>query len=105
MTKRIGGIIAAFLLLGNLYAQNGWEAGPWGGISYYFGDLNTNFDLSTPGPSAGFALRYSFNERICMRAGLNAGSVSADDARSKNNYERARNLSFQSGLTDGSLQL
>ena len=105
MTKRIGGIIAAFLLLGNLYAQNGWEAGPWGGISYYFGDLNTNFDLSTPGPSAGFALRYSFNERICMRLGLNAGSVSADDARSKNNYERARNLSFQSGLTDGSLQL
>ncbi len=103
--KRIGGIFSVFLLSWQLSAQVGWEAGPWGGISYYFGDLNTNFDLGLPGPAAGFALRYSFNERICMRAGLNVGSISADDARSKNNFERARNLSFQSALTDGTLQL
>ncbi len=98
-------MIPAFFLAGCLAAQGGWEAGPWGGIAYYFGDLNTSYDLGTPGPAGGFAARYSFNDRICVRFGINAGRVMADDARSKNTYERARNLSFQSALLDGSFQL
>ncbi len=104
--KRFWGILTAFFCgLSLLHAQGGWEAGPWGGIAYYFGDLNTSYNLSKPGPSGGFGVRYSFNDRICMRLGISAGQVSADDDRSKNTYERARNLSFQSTLFDGSFQL
>ena len=29
-------------------AQRGWEIGAWAGTSTYFGDLNTNYDLSNP---------------------------------------------------------
>ncbi|MBR9922007.1 MAG: porin family protein [Bacteroidetes bacterium] len=86
-------------------AQKGWEAGGWLGVSYYFGDLNTSFDLSRPGLSAGVVGRYNFNERICIKFSANYGSVSADDAESDNPFERARNLSFQSVLADGTAQM
>lgn len=85
-----------------LKAQRGWEAGPWGGTSFYFGDLNTNFDLSKPGWFVGSMFRYNFNERIAMRLAANGGFIHADDANSRNPFERARNLSFQSNLLEGS---
>lgn len=103
--KRLLGILPALCLAHLLQAQGGWEAGPWIGASYYFGDLNTSYDFGMPGLAGGFGVRYSFNDRLCMRLGIGAGKVMADDARSKNPYERARNLSFQSGLLEGSFQL
>ena len=41
-------VLSFVLLLGSLTAsaQYGWEAGGWAGVSYYFGDLNTNFRLN-----------------------------------------------------------
>ncbi len=86
------------------WAQEGWEAGPWGGVAWYFGDLNTSYDLGMPGPAGGFGVRYNFNDRLCLLMGIGTGKIRADDARSRNSYERARNLSFQSGLLDGRVQ-
>ncbi len=88
-----------------LSAQNGWEAGGWIGTSHYFGDLNTNFDLSKPGLAGGFVLRYDFNKRLALKLGGSFGSVSGDDALSDNLYQRARNLSFRSPLAEGLMQL
>ncbi len=88
----------------SLTAQVGWEVGPWLGVSYYLGDLNTNFDFSTPGIAGGLAARYNFNERLCMKFSGNYGKVMADDANSSNVYERLRNLSFESVIVDGSAQ-
>ncbi len=103
MSMRIGFLcLGLFWLWQPLQAQRGWEAGPWGGTSYYFGDLNTNFDLSKPGWFAGAMFRYNFNERIALRFAGNGGFISADDAISSNPFERARNLSFQSGLFEAS---
>jgi hypothetical protein len=87
----------------SLMAQQGWEAGGWIGLSNYFGDLNTTFDLSKPGLAGGVAARYNFNERLCVRFGANYGNISADDADSDNRFEQARNLNFQSVLVDGSV--
>lgn len=86
-------------------AQKGWEAGGWLGVSYYFGDLNTSFDLTRPGMAAGVAARYNFNERVCLKFSGNYGNVSADDAESQNPFEQARNLSFQSVLADATAQV
>lgn len=80
------------------YAQPGWEVGGWLGTTYYFGDLNTRFDLSRPGPGLGLAARYNFNYRLCMKFGANYGRVRATDANSSNDFERARNLSFASNI-------
>jgi len=85
--------------------MEGWEAGGWVGLGYYFGDLNTNFDLSLPGLSGGAMARYNFNERISIKGGLNAGTIRGDDAVSENTFERARNLSFKSLIIEGVAQL
>ncbi len=85
-------------------AQRGWEIGGWLGTSYYFGDLNTQFSLKTPGLAAGGVARFNFNDRLSLKFGANYGNISADDANSTNAFERRRNLNFRSIVLDGSVQ-
>lgn len=85
--------------------MQGLEVGPWAGVSYYMGDLNTNFRFNQPNLAAGFAARYNFNERIATKASFGYGHVAASDADSKNPFERIRNLSFQSDIFEGTAQL
>lgn len=102
-------IFCAILLIWSantaVQAQEGWEAGFWGGGSWYFGDLNTSFDLSNPGLAGGILMRYNFNERIAFKLTGNIGKISADDADSRNLFEQARNLNFQSRVMDGTAEL
>lgn len=87
-----------------LFAQRGWEAGGWIGGSHYYGDINSSFNLKSPGLAAGLIARFNFNNRLCFKFGANYGNVSAYDSDSKNSYERARNLSFESVIFDGTGQ-
>ena len=87
------------------HAQKGWEVGGWLGMSHYFGDLNTHFDLSKPGLALGLNARYNFNERIATKFSFSYGSIRADDADSPNSFERMRNLSFKSQILDFTPQL
>lgn len=105
MLKRLIILVSLSGTVGFLHAQKGWEIGVFGGAAFYFGDLNTNYSLSLPNASAGGIARYNFNERLCFRLGITSGQVEADDARSKNIYEKARNLSFRSQVTDASALL
>lgn len=82
------------------FAQEGWEAGGGGGISYYFGDLNTRFDLSEPGFMTGVAARYNFNPRVAFTFAANYATISADDADATNLFEKTRNLNFQSDIVE-----
>jgi opacity protein-like surface antigen len=84
-------------------AQQGWEIGLLGGVSYYFGDLNTNFNVAHPGASGTAVARYNFNNRVSLRASVMAGQVFGNDAWSKNSFEKARNLSFRSSIREASL--
>ncbi len=95
-----GCILAVFIVICGFdaAAQRGWEVGGWAGTTVYFGDLNTNFDLGLPGPAGGAIFRYNFNARTSIKLTANYGIVRADDARSSNPYERARNLSFRSSV-------
>lgn len=83
----------------------GWELGGWGGVTYYFGDLNSNFDVKHPGPGVGAIARYNFNERLCLKFSINGGKVQATDANSTNTFEQKRNLSFQTLVGDFTSQL
>lgn len=91
--------LLVFTVLGgaNLSAQ-AWEVGGWLGTAYYFGDLNTNFNLSRPGVAAGVLVRKNFDTRIALRAGINAGRMGFSDELSKNPFQQARNLSFASNF-------
>lgn len=92
------------LFICNAYAQRGFEAGGWIGVSHYFGDLNTNFYLSDPGLAMGAIGRYNFNDRLCIKLSANYGTIQADDVNSENSFEKARNLSFRSRVFDGTFQ-
>lgn len=83
--------------------MKGWEVGPWGGVAYYFGDLNTNYRLNRPNAAGGFLGRYNVNDRIAFSLSGNYGKVEAYDSDSQNPFERNRNLSFQSDIWEGSL--
>jgi hypothetical protein len=97
--------LVSSLILTSINAQRGWEIGGGAGISHYFGDLNTGFNLSKPGPSIGAAARYNFNSRICTKLSANYGRISADDKDSKNEFEKERNLNFRSNVWDASAQM
>jgi hypothetical protein len=82
----------------------GWEAGGWLGTSYYFGDINTEFNID-PAFAGGLVGRYNFNERVCLKFSANYGSVSAYDSDSQNSFQQQRNLHFRSRILDGTAQL
>ena len=88
------------LTLFSSHAQRGYEVGGWLGSSSYHGDLNPDINFGSPGFSAGIIGRYNFNTRICFKTSLNYGFVKANDANSDNNFNRNRNLRFQSHLID-----
>jgi len=74
------------------------EVGPYGGVSYYLGDLNPGVHYMRSRLAYGAIVRYNFNPRISMRLGVYRGKVSGDDLVSKVNLSRA--LNFESPVTD-----
>lgn len=84
----------------HIHAQKGYEIGGWLGASVYHGDLNPAINFASPGFAGGLIGRYNFNSRVCFKTSLNYGFVKGDDQNSRNNFDRNRNLSFQSHLID-----
>lgn len=85
--------------------QLGWEVGAWGGVSHYFGDLNTSYSITDLNPAGGIMARYNFNKRVCLKFSGNYTQIEAYDSDSDNIFEIQRNLSFQSEIVDGTAQL
>jgi len=87
------------------FSQKGYEIGGWLGTSLYFGDLNTNFQLTEPGYAGGIIGRYNFDERISLKGSLNYARISGDDSDSPNFFERERGLNFSSQLIDATAHI
>jgi hypothetical protein len=119
----VGCTVAAFLVV---CAAQGAEAqsrepkdyfsvGVFGGVAHYAGDLSPGNGPSFPadqltglarvGASLGVFGSYHWHPHMSVRAYLGYGKVSADDAESKSEVNRVRNLSFQSNLYEASVQL
>ncbi|GAA5221801.1 DUF6089 family protein [Membranihabitans marinus] len=81
-------------------AQKGFEAGAWLGASFYFGDLNPNYDLTHPGVGGGGIVRYNFNDRINLKFGINYIHVHGDDNYFDNSFQQNRGLNFKSNVLD-----
>jgi len=81
-------------------AQKGYELGGWIGTGLYFGDLNTRLGIKQPGLAFGLNARNNFNTRIAAKASLNFARIGANDDNSSNNFERRRNLDFNSNIYD-----
>jgi hypothetical protein len=100
MIKRI--VFIAFMLCsGMLYGQY-LEIGPYGGGSYYLGDLNPGKHFSMMSPAYGGIIRCNFTTRWVGRINFLFGKVYGDDRIMK--AVENRNLNFESQIFEISLQ-
>jgi len=85
------------------YQQNFYslsEFGPTMGYMYYLGDLNPSKQFYRPNFSLGLLYRYNVNARLALRFNVLSGSVEANDADSKNELHKNRNLNFKSSIQE-----
>ncbi len=85
------------------YVQKG-EFGITVGGAHYFGDLNTRAGLNRPKPALGVFFRKQFGNYIAARLSAHYAQVGYSDTYSKNDYQRTRNLSFNSNIWELTLQ-
>jgi hypothetical protein len=87
----------------NEYVQQG-EFGVTAGAAHYFGDLNTRAGLNRPKPALGLFFRKQFGNYIGLRIAAHYAQVGYSDIYSKNEYQKKRNLSFNSNIWELAVQ-
>ena len=80
------------------------ELGFTAGAAHYFGDLNTHGGLKAPKPAIGIFYRKYFNDYIGARAHFRFMNVGYSDVYSSNDFQRRRNLSFNSNIYELAVQ-
>ena len=85
------------------YVQKG-EFGITAGLAHYFGDLNTRASVSRPKPALGIFFRKQFGNYVGLRLSAHYAQVGYSDVYSSNEYQKTRNLSFNSNIWEVSLQ-
>ena len=99
-------LLVSILLLSTLYSVQAqdWEAGAWLGMTYSFGDINTEYRFDRPQIGFGVMSRLNFNRRLAAKFSGSFGQISGDDMLSNEPFQRERNLSFRSNVFDGTVQ-
>jgi hypothetical protein len=85
------------------YVQKG-EFGITAGLAHYFGDLNTRASISRPKPALGIFFRKQFGNYVGLRLSAHYAQVGYSDIYSSNEYQKTRNLSFNSNIWEVALQ-
>ncbi|MBS1510908.1 MAG: outer membrane beta-barrel protein [Bacteroidetes bacterium] len=85
------------------YVQQG-EFGITAGAAHYFGDLNTRAAINRPKPALGIFFRKQFGDYTGLRIAAHYAQLGYSDIYSKNDYQRTRNLSFNTNVWELSLQ-
>ncbi len=76
------------------------EFGVWGGITNYFGDLNTKTSFKYVRPGAGAFYRYNIKYRGAWKTSINWGIAEFKDSETKTDWNLQRNLSFKTNIFD-----
>lgn len=106
-------IVALIILLGGInQASAQWESqvqegeiGLSAGASHYFGDLNTRAKLNRPKFAVGAFFRKQFGNYIGLRVSAHYTQLGYSDIyNTHNEYQRRRNLSFNSNVFELALQ-
>lgn len=85
------------------YVQKG-EVGISFGAAHYFGDLNTRASLNRAKPAIGIFFRKQFGNYVGLRVSAHYAQLGYSDTYSKNEYQKTRNLSFNSNIWELALQ-
>ena len=111
MKMKIAALILLISITGNAnaqtqnleYVQKG-EFGITAGLAHYFGDLNTRASISRPKPALGIFFRKQFGNYVGLRLSAHYAQVGYSDTYSSNEYQKTRNLSFNSNIWEVALQ-
>lgn len=109
MKKSILTLFLAFTIFAGTFAQSEYgnvQQGEFGftlGVATYFGDLNTNVGLNALKPAVGIFYRKQFNNYMGVRLSAHYAEVGYSDTYSSNDYQKTRNLSFNSSITEFAL--
>jgi hypothetical protein len=87
-----------------LFSQRKSDLGFSIGAAYYMGDINPNAPFYNPGIDLGIIYRYNFNTRYVLKLEASYMKLGANDADFKDNYQLARNQSFNSPAYDLAVQ-
>lgn len=94
--------------ISTLFAQDGTvlegDFGITAGFAHYFGDLNTRARINRPKPALGIFYKKQFNNYLGVRVSAHYMQVGYSDIYSKNEYQRLRNLSFNSDIWEFAVQ-
>lgn len=98
-------VVALFFFSQKSYAQLGGfenvlvaELGITGGSANYYGDLNPRADFSHSKEAFGIFVRKQFGDYVGVRLAGHYARVGYSDAYSTNDFQRMRNLSFNSDI-------
>ncbi len=93
-------VVLCMLLSAKLTFAQEWEVGTNIGMMGYIGDLNRNNPVKFTNVAANVNLRYAFTPFHGFKLSFTQGGVQAYDKDSKIAFERERNLSFKSNITE-----
>ena len=85
------------------YVQKG-EFGITAGLAHYFGDINTRAGINRPKPAVGAFFRKAFGNYVGLRISAHFLQLGYSDTYSKNDFQKKRNLSFNSNVWEIALQ-
>ena len=97
-------VITSLVLIGlvnDVKAQK-IEVGAGLGAFNYKGDISPSFKFRFVKPGGSLFFRYNPNQALSLRAEIAGGLVGAEDQYSKDPFQKARNLSFRSRITEAS---
>jgi opacity protein-like surface antigen len=99
-------LLVLLLLVSSLYSAEAqdWEAGAWLGMTYSFGDINSEYRFDNPDIGFGIMSRFNFNRRLSLKLSGSFGQTSGSDALSDEPFQSQRNLSFRTNVYDGTVQ-
>jgi Domain of unknown function (DUF6089) len=103
-------ILATLMFSTGAFAQLNWETvhtGEFGatlGGAHYFGDLNTRASFNRPKPAVGVFFRKQFGNYVSLRLAGHFAQLGYSDIYSKNEFQRLRNLSFNTNIYEVTLQ-
>jgi Domain of unknown function (DUF6089) len=103
-------IVIALVFSTGAFAQINWETvhtGEFGatiGGAHYFGDLNTRASFNRPKPAVGVFFRKQFGNYVAVRLAGHFAQLGYSDVYSKNEFQRLRNLSFNTNIYEVTLQ-
>ena len=110
MNRKILNLLAAILICTAANAQENFgysqtgEFGVTAGGAHYFGDLNNRAAFNRPKPAFGVFFRKQFGNYIIARISGHFAQLGYSDKYSKNDYQRLRNLSFNTNIYEVALQ-